>query len=195
MLLNLISCKTIIKHQLKIKSPKFKSDIELYAFLENHDVVNNSLYYFSDWNAMIKASKIKYSSIPDAYFFNKNGEYIAYQKSTEDCNAKVDDFINELELFADLRPIDDKVNIKDVLVLLANDKNENIVLNDITVLITWASYLGDVNKDKAFEWIKLIDNAKRKGVKVNYYLISYDLQKTWKLSSEEEKEIESLFKI
>ena len=70
-----------------------------------------------------------------------------------------------------------------------------IVLNEITVLITWATYLGKVNKQKAFEWIKLLEQAKDQGIKINYYLINYDLQESWNLNSNEKKEILNTFKM
>lgn len=180
--------------KLHVKNPKFKNMSELYFFTKKHDVNLNSIYCFESWDKMTTAFNLKYSSIPNAYFFNKKGNFVNYKKTTNDCNAKVDDFIENLEIFSTNKS-DSLRNINQVLTLIKNDKNDKIKQGDITILITWASFLGDVNKDKAFEWIKLLERAKDKGIKVEYYLINYDLQKSWNLSESKEKEIENLFKI
>lgn len=189
----LVNCKTLTKICYGVKNPNFKKNVELYNFLKKNNINLKSIYFFKDFDNMIKGYELKYSTIPDAYFFNQNGNLIPYKSNTEQCNAKVDDFITDLKNIKNNKS--ENKNINDFIPLLSNDKNEVIVLNEITVLITWASYLGKVNKQKAFEWIKLLEQAKDKGIKVNYYLVNYDLQECWELKSDEKKEILESFKM
>lgn len=189
----LINCKTLTKISYGVKNPNFKKNNDLYSFLKKDNVDSKSIYFFKDYDNMIKAYQLRYSTIPDAYFFNNNGNFIPYKSNAEQCNAKVDDFISDLKNI-NINKSENK-NIKDFIPLLKNDKNEVIVLNEITVLITWATYLGKVNKQKAFEWIKLLEQAKDQGIKINYYLINYDLQESWNLNSNEKKEILNTFKM
>lgn len=189
----LINCKTLTKISYGVKNPNFKKNNDLYSFLNKNNIDSKSIYFFKDYDNMIKAYQLRYSTIPDAYFFNNNGNFIPYKSNAEQCNAKVDDFISDLKNI-NINKSENK-NIKDFIPLLKNDKNEVIVLNEITVLITWATYLGKVNKQKAFEWIKLLEQAKDQGIKINYYLINYDLQESWNLNSNEKKEILNTFKM
>jgi hypothetical protein len=57
------------------------------------------------------------------------------------------------------------------------------------VFITWAVFAGKLNDEKAFEWVKLLNDAKKKGINVNYYLLNCDFQKSWNLSKEEKEGI------
>jgi hypothetical protein len=189
----LVNCKTLTKISYGVKNPNFKKNVELYNFLKKNNINLKSIYFFKDFDNMIKGYELKYSTIPDAYFFNQNGNFIPYKSNTEQCNAKVDDFITDLKNINNNKS--ENKNINDFIPLLSNDKNEVIVLNEITVIITWATYLGKMNKQKAFEWIKLLEQAKDKGIKVNYYLVNYDLQECWEMKSDEKKEILESFKL
>lgn len=191
----MISCKSITKTYLGVKNPSFKTHKELNDFITRNQVNTNSIFYFKNFETMIQGYQLKYSSIPDAYFFNQNGDFIPYKNDAENCNAKVDDFIAELKNINLVTPENIRTkNIKNFIPLLSNDKNEEMVLNDITVIITWATFLGKVNKQKAFEWIKLLEDAKSKGININYYLVNYDLQESWGLNDKEKKEIRASFK-
>lgn len=192
-LITFLNCQSIAKLSYGVKDPEFKENKELNQFLQKNKLQATTYFKFKDFDNMLKAFKLKFSSIPDAYFFDKNGNYIPYKNSAEECNAKVDDFIYDLE--KKNYKIDSSKNINQLIDLLTSDKNESIVQNEITVLITWATFMGKVNKEKAFEWVKLLDLAKSKGIKVNYYLVNYDLQKSWNLSKSEEKEVTNSFKI
>jgi hypothetical protein len=174
------------------KTPNFKSDVELISFLNKSKVKSNSLYTFKSWEDFLKALKLKYSRIPDAYFFNSEGYLVSYRKTTSDCNSKVDTFISELNNLQEMN-FDNSKRLSDYIELLTNNKNEPLNKDEITVIISWASYLGKTNKIKAFEWIKLLEQAKEKGLKINYYLVNYDLQEKWNLSIEERKEILEAF--
>ncbi|MFC4739391.1 hypothetical protein ACFO3U_05240 [Flavobacterium ponti] len=189
----LINCQSLAKLKYGIKNPYFATESDLNSFLLKYKIQQNS-FFFKDWESYKQAITSKYSSIPDAYFFNKNGEFVTYKKTASDCNAKVDEFIAELNNFSSIEG-DKTKNISEIIPLLTNTKNEKIDLNEVTVLISWASFIGKVNEDKAFEWIRILDEAKNNNVKVNYYLINYDLQKSWDLNEEDENEIKESFKM
>ena len=60
---------------------------------------------------------------------------------------------------------------------------------DITVFITWAKYVGSLNKEKAFDWVKLVNQANQKGLNVKYYLLNCDFQKNWNLNEKQKSDL------
>ncbi len=188
------SCKTITKIYLGVKNPSFKTHKQLNDFLVKKDLNQSSIYYIKSWKNYEKLLNEKYSSFPEAYFFNKDGDFVNYKKDSRECNANVGEFIKNLTEFSNFKTVKTK-NIKIFEDNICNNKNEKFKASDINVIITWATFVGKVNKNKAFEWIELIEEAKRKGININYYLVNYDLQESWKLSDNEKKGILDAFKI
>ncbi len=194
LLILLSSCKSITKLYLGVKNPSFKTHKQLNDFLVKKDLNQSSIYYIKSWKNYEILLKEKYSSFPEAYFFNKKGDFVNYKKDSKECNANVGEFIKNLADFSNLNSVKTK-NIKIFEENISNNKNEKFRNSDINVVITWATFVGKVNKKKAFEWVKLIEEAKRKGININYYLVNYDLQESWKLSNNEKKEILDAFKM
>jgi hypothetical protein len=190
----LTSCKTVTKIYLGVKNPSFKTHNQLNDFLIKKDLKQSSIYYIKSWKNYENLLKTKFSSFPEAYFFNKEGDFVNYKKDSKECNAKVGEFIKSLANFSNFK-IDKSKNLKKFEENISNSKNEKFKNSDINVIITWATFVGKVNKNKAFEWIKLLEQAKDKGIKVNYYLVNYDLQDSWELNNDEKKEILDAFKI
>lgn len=187
-----ISCNSIAKAVYKIKKPTFQTIESQMRFLERHNVTNKDFFYYKDINSFVEASKTDFLSVPDAFFFNQLGEFVPYQKTASDCNANVDNFINDLNKFNDLNSTD-SIKINDILKLLKSNSSLKYEESEITVFLTWAVFAGKVNEQKTFEWIQLIENAKTNGVNISYYLINSDLQDEWSLTDSQKKEIEKLF--
>ena len=183
-LLIMISCSPLAKFIFHVKSPNFETRANQQLFLQKNNVHVSDYFYFKDLNSFVLASKKKYLSIPDAFFFNKEGNLVNYKKSSADCNAKVGDFINDLKGFSNASS-DNSINVSELLTFFESKSKINIGKSDITVFLTWAVFAGDVNKNKTFEWIKLLEKAQEKGINVSYYLINCDLQDSWQLTKDQ----------
>jgi hypothetical protein len=180
----LAGCKSVLKTVYGIKKPKLEDNISIRGYLLKNHIDTSNVYVFKDLKAFTTASQMKILNIPDALFFNKDGFMVPYKESTANCNANVGKFISDLATFSSFKYEDTKRE-SDLQDLIVGDKTqfENA---DINVFITWTIYAGKLNRDKAFEWIKLLQSAKAKGVKVNYYLLNCDYQKSWSLNRQQQ---------
>ena len=190
----MVSCKPLAKIIFHVKSPDFETIDKQRKFLKKNKVFVSDFFYFKDFNSFTSASKNRYLSIPDAFFFNKEGNLVRYKKSSSDCNAKVGDFINDLKEFSNA-PSDSSININKLLPLFESESKIEIKKTDVTVFLTWAVFAGKVNKNKTFEWIKLLEKAKSNGINISFYLINCDLQDSWNLTNEQKNKIIKLIKI
>lgn len=181
-------CKASLKREYGIKEPKLENKTTINEFLISKKIDNSNIYIFKNLMAYAQASNKKILNIPDAIFFNKYGHFVSYKKTAKDCNAKIDDFLTDLEGFSKL-PSDPTQKMDELLTLVTNGMNSNPVKNEITVFITWAVFAGKLNDEKAFNWLKLLEEAKSKGIKVSYYLLNCDIQESWNLSEEELKSL------
>jgi hypothetical protein len=187
-LLLLTSCKSLLKKSYAVKDPKLEDQVSIKMFLHKKKIDTSNVYVFNNLMAYAGASNLKLLSIPDAVFFNKEGFFVSYKKSATDCNAKIDGFISDLSSFSQL-PKDETKKMDDLVALINNNNNTIPTKADINVFITWAVFAGKLNDEKAFEWVKLLNDAKKKGINVNYYLLNCDFQKSWNLSKEEKEGI------
>jgi len=177
-LLFFVGCKPVLKTAYGIKKPKLETTQSVKRYLVKNKVDTTHVYAFKDLNAFAAANAKNLINVPDVIFFNKSGNLVRYKKETEDCNAKVDDFIGELENFSTLDE-DPRVTMDELAQMLAGKPiNERA---DVNVFITWTVYAGRLNKTKAFEWIHLIEKAKAKGISANWYLLNCDFQKSWNM--------------
>ena len=184
-LFSLLGCKSTLKKTYGITEPKLEDRTSIYKYLNKKKIDTSNVYIFKNLSAYAKASKLKLMSIPDAVFFNKEGYFVDYKKKASDCNAKVDAFLLDLTTFSKLPSVQTK-KMDDLLHFIENSKSDKpINAADINVFITWAVFAGKLNDEKAFEWVYLLEKAKKEGFKINYYLINCDIQKSWKLSDEE----------
>jgi len=153
--------------------------VSVNEYLNQNGVDTARVYVFRDLGTFALASQRKFLSFPDAYFFNRNGEAVNYPKTAEHCNGQVGSFIEDLREF-DSWPSDPAKNMSGLSDLLSPSLNGKPVA-DITVFITFTTYSGKLNPEKAFEWIKLLEKAKREGISVEYYLVSADFMKGWNI--------------
>lgn len=192
----LIGCKPTIKLFYGIKQPKFETSKSLENYLQKRKIPSDDVVFIKDLNGFININKGNFS-VPDALFFNARGEYVAYKKSAEECNANIFGFIEELTTINELESSAD-ITLDIMYDNLVDLNFENIKIEDnkdAYVFITWTAYIGKLNKDKAFAWIDVLKNANHNGLNVQYFLLNYDLQKSWNLTPQQEKELLSQFKI
>ena len=167
------SCVMIYKKVKKVKNPNLETMETIYSFLQKDNYDTSKLIVLKDFNSFKEFMKVE-NSVPNALFFNNKGQFIEYRKSIEDCNAKISDFIIEIQSINDSTNFS-ALQLSELMPLF----EKNINTNEINVLITWAIWMGKINKEKSFEWIKLIKEAQQKGVKINYYLLNCDILESW----------------
>lgn len=184
----LFSCKTVLLKVKGVKDPKIETYSSAKKYLHKNDMDTTRVVYFKDFYSFAQASKKEYLQIPDTYFFDRNGNFVDYRKSATDCNAKVSGFIEDLVAFNEAKK--DTTKTITVLKNFLKSSNPNLLSEkpaEITVFITWTKWAGALNKEKAFDWVKLLEQAKQKGISVNYYLLNCDFQESWNLTKEQKE--------
>lgn len=192
----LIGCKPSIKLLYGIKQPKFETSESIESYLEKRKVPSDNVLIIKDLNGLININNGDFS-VPNALFFNANGEYVEYRKSPEDCNANIFGFIEDIASI-NYQPADSSKNMDLIIANVKHIHSEKVKVEDrrhAYIFITWAKYAGKLNKDKAFAWVDLINSANKNGLNVEYFLLNYDLQQSWNLTEEQKKELLSQFKI
>lgn len=172
------SCRSVLTTAYGIKKPKLETLASVEKYLKEKKIDSQNNVVFKSFNAFAMAQQRNILSIPDAMFFNAKGRLVRYKKETEDCNAKVDSFVSDLSAFSEL-PEDASFTLENLSAMT----NRPVLNRDagIIVVITWTVYAGRLNKTKAFEWIKLVNQAKAKGIAVDVYLLNCDFQQSWDL--------------
>ncbi|KGO96243.1 hypothetical protein Q767_08305 [Flavobacterium enshiense DK69] len=173
-----------------VKGPKLETYTTTKRYLIKNNIDTSRVVYYKNLNSYVYAAKKRYLSIPNAMFFDKDGNFVDYRKNPSDCNAKVEGFIEELSAFKEAKK-DSTKTLFELKKLLASSNNKalNEEPADVTVFITWARYVGTLNKEKAFDWVKLLEEAKQKGVSVNYYLLNSDFQENWNMTKEQKEDL------
>jgi hypothetical protein len=176
-----LSCSTMAKKYYGIKSPRLEDKASVNKFLNSKKIDTTRVLYFRSLRDFAVASQNKYLAIPNAYFFNADGNWVPYMKSAKDCNASVDDFILDLHRF-DKEAANEQISLPMMTSLLTGA--DKIKSSEITVLMTFTKFAGRLNREKAFEWVRLLEAAKSRGLPVNYYLVNCDYQKSWNIPPE-----------
>lgn len=182
------SCNTVLKTAYGIKKPRLETIESIHSFQHKSDLDSTRTIVFKDLRSFVTASQQDFLTIPDAIFFNSKGHYVSYNKTAEDCNANVDAFISDLKTF-DTYPIDESIELSNFAKLLTKTDQNELNKAEINVFITWTVYAGRLNDEKAFEWVKLLENAKANGANINYYLLNCDYQESWNIPKEVQKKL------
>lgn len=189
-----MGCSRVLKASYGIKNPKIETEESVKNYLHKNNIVPDNLVIFNSLQSWDAAREKKAMTIPDAMFFNADGKFVNYKKSASDCNAKIDGFISDLKNLNN-EPFDKSREFITLSNLLIDYDNNPVVFEkgyDGYVFITWCIYIGKLNKEKAFDWVNLIEKANKEGVKIKYYLVNVDFQDSWELSPEERKELENV---
>lgn len=184
----LTSCKSSLKKKYEIKDPKIETELSIKSFLNSKKIDTSNVYIFKSLMTYSIASQKKLLSVPDAIFYNKEGNFVNYKKSASDCNGKIDSFLSDLKSFSEIES-DETNKIDNFIKFLKDGDKIKKNLKEVNVFITWAIFTGKLNEEKAFEWIRLINDAKKQGVSINYFLVNCDFQEVWKLTDEQIKSL------
>ena len=177
-ILSCLSCATVARKVSGVSRPGLESRQSINAYLDRHEIDTSRVYVFKNLMAFAMASEQGFLSFPNAYFFNNQGQSVEYPKTAAHCNAQVGSFIRDLKGFSAWPAQDKKMA---AFTRLLSPEISGTPISDITVLITFTTYSGKLNKEKAFEWIQLLEKAKQDGISVDYYLVSADFMQTWNI--------------
>ena len=162
------SCGLVAKKIYGIKKPKSEDAKTVKSFLFKNKIDTTNVYVFRSAESFVKYTKLKSLTIPGAIFFNKAGNNIEYNKTASNCTKNVTSFLDDLKSFS-TKETTDNLKFDDVLQLLipisSIKRNDNA---DINVFILWTVYIGKLNDENTYEWIKLLEKAKSEGLKINY---------------------------
>ena len=186
-----LSCKQIMLKQYGVAQPKIENYASLNRYLLSNGIEGIKIYAMKD-TASLMAQYAQKISMPEAYFYNKDGYFVPYKETEKACNAGVSPFLDSVGSFNKL-PFEATKNISDLLPDIAELNPDNTVSavkalpkSDVYVVMNWAKYLGKVNKDKTWDWI---DHIKRNGAKspqkITIVLLSFDYQETWGITKKD----------
>jgi hypothetical protein len=180
LLILIYGCHRIIEVSYGIKKPRLEDEQSVGKYLLDNTQDISKNFYFKDLLSFVTASSNNFIDIPEASFFNNKGELVRYKPEASKCNAHVSDFIGELSNFSAL-PSDPRVSLQQIAILLKDGDKIQPQKADITVLITWCTYAGKLNRKKAFLWTSLLEEAKENHLRVQYFLVNCDYQRNWNI--------------
>jgi len=181
-----ISCNRIALIYYGVKNPKIESINSIRKYIEKQNISNYELIFFKNINELNNFKKeFNQLKVPDAYFFNQKGTYVSYKKNAQECNAHVDDFIIDLKNIS-TKHSNSKINIHSLNKYFVNTNNDKITLKKgkIIVILSFAKFLGKVNNEHSFEWIKSLKKVNG-DIDLKIYLLSSDFMNFWNISTDD----------
>jgi hypothetical protein len=119
--------------------------------------------------------------IPAAIFFNHEGQQVEFRNTPKECTNDITLFLENISAINTL-PTKKGLNLNELLQYVVDSNGNSITVNkdaDAIVFINWSTYMGKLNKT-VFEWTDIIQKMpKNSNVKVDYYLLSFDLLEKW----------------
>ena len=181
-------CTRLIIMKEGIKQPDLEDYNSLSNFLLKIKVDTSELLCFKDTIALNKFFKMKIG-MPESQFFNSEKKLVDYRESPKDCNGQVSVFLEKAEIVNQKTPVSDEFlekYLKD-LVYVKNQQPFTIgqEKNDLYLVMYWAKYLGKINKRKVFEWLNLVEDARKRGLKIRVLKINADYQQFWGLKKDD----------
>jgi len=181
-----ISCNRITLIYYGVKNPKIETIESVKKYIKKQNISNYELIFFKNIDELNNFKKeFNELKVPDAYFFNQNGNYVPYKKNAKECNAHVDDFI------IDLKNINNdnsnmNINLQSLNHFFVDDDNNNpkIVKGKTIVILSFAKFLGKVNKEHSFEWVKSLEEAS-KNIDLKVYLLNSDFMNFWDVTNDD----------
>ena len=174
------SCNPIMKTIAGVKTPKFTTTETAQKYLTKKGIQGKDVYLKSltDWSKVVNGG-IK---IPAAVFFNREGQQVEFRATAKECVNDVTVFLGNIDTI-DTLPVKEGMTLNQLLQHVADSNGKPITIDsnaDAIVFINWATYMGKLNKT-VFEWTDIIQKIPDTGskLKVDYYLLNFDLLKHW----------------
>lgn len=187
------SCKAVLLKMYKVKNPKIENTLSLQNFLNKYEVKTDNLFATTDTLALYEF--YNKGGIPDAYFFNKEGEYIEYRSTNESCNGYIPNFIDTLSkdnstyYYPFYSPVhtdmhidtfyNNMVSLPDLKFLTHTDNY------DYTIVFVWTKYTGKLSIEHLVTWQDAVSSAKNRGLKINSIYLSLDYMEHFGMTDNE----------
>lgn len=175
-----INCSPIMKTVYGIKNPKFTDTETTHKYLTKKGIQGKDVYLKSvtDWGKVANG-EVK---IPDAIFFNPEGQQVEFRVSAQECTNNITVFLENIDKISTL-PVKEGITLNQLVQHIADNNGKPITIDsnaDAIVFINWATYMGKLNKT-VFEWTDIIQKIPETGskLKVDYYLLNFDLLEHW----------------
>ena len=171
------SCKWLLMKSYGIKQPKYESV---------KSIVKKSRYYGFDTSMVLVMNPYAVGSffsrgIPEGEVFDRSGRYIEYKMTDTSCNAGLFGFLHQLKTDTLFRIFPERTLSKEIKRFRRMDKaplsESYFKPADFYVFLTWAKWIGKLNKDHVKEWEKLIQ--KNSNAKIQLVLVNLDFMKDW----------------
>ena len=188
LVVSLFGCKRLALLSVGFKQPQLENYISLTHFLVNKQIDTSEMLCFRDTTALNRFYK-RHIGIPESRFFNRRQELVDYKSSPKDCNGQVAVFLEKLDTVNQKPPVPGEMleaYLQDVVhVESLTPFALDTPVYDAYLVIYWAKYLGRANKYKVFEWLELVKDAKKRGLKVRVIKIDTDYQQAWRISQDD----------
>src|SRR5690606_12876697 len=175
----LTGCSPILKTVYGIKNPQLTTTEKTKAFLNKKNIEGEDIY-FKNAKYFAKIANASFQ-IPGAIFYNKNGQEVVFRNTAKECTNDITLFIENISTINTL-PTKEGLHLNEVLQYGVDSNGNSITIDkdaDAIVFINWSTYMGKLNKT-VFEWTDIIQKMpKDSNVKVDYYLLSFDLLEKW----------------
>lgn len=174
------SCSPILKTVYGIKNPKFTNIETTQKYLAQKSIQGKDVYFKSTKDiAIVMKNDVK---IPNAVFFNNKGQQVEFRTTTKECVNDITVFLNNIEQIDEM-PLKQGLSLNQLVQHIADRNGKPIKIDstaDAIVFINWATYMGKLNKT-VFEWTDIIQKMPETDtkVKVDYYLLNFDLLDHW----------------
>lgn len=175
----LTGCTPILKTVYGIKNPKLTTTEKTQNHLTKKGIQGKPVYFKSakDLVTIMKNDV----SIPDAVFFNSKGQQVEFRATAKECVNDVTVFLGNINMI-DTLPVKKGTTLNQLVQNIADSNGKPVTIDknaDAIVFINWSTYMGKLNTT-VFEWTDIIQKIPNSSnVKVDYYLLSFDLLDHW----------------
>lgn len=182
--LHFIGCSRLAIWMEGVKQPALEDYYSLTEFLLKFEMDTADILCFKDTNAL-NNFYLKRIGLPESRFFNSDKNLVDYRESPEDCNGMVSVFLEKVEAIKNKPPVPNEY-LSDYIRDLVHEQDQRpFVLEqepyDLYLAVYWAKFLGKVNKRKVFEWLSLVEDARKRGMRIRVFNINADYQTAWKI--------------
>jgi len=178
-LILLTGCTPVLKTLYGIKNPKLTTTEKTKEFLSKKNIGRKDIY-FKNAKYFAKTANASFK-IPGAVFYNRNGQEVVFRNTAKECTNDITLFIENISTLNTL-PTKEGLHLNELLQYVVDSNGNSIAIDkdaDAIVFINWSTYMGKLNKT-VFEWTDIIQKIpKNSNVKVDYYLLSFDLLEKW----------------
>ncbi|MDO5635896.1 MAG: lipoprotein [Myroides sp.] len=175
----LASCQPIMKTIAGVKTPKFTTTETAKKHLDKKSIQGKDVYFKSTKDiAIVMKNDVK---IPNAVFFNNKGQQVEFRTNVKECTNDVTVFLNNIDEI-DTLTVKEGMTLNQLVQHIVDRNGKPVTIDqnaDAIVFINWSTYMGKLNKT-VFEWTDIIQKIPNdSNVKVDYYLLSFDLLDHW----------------